>query len=200
MSIYALKPAFQNLLRPLVKRLYAWGVTANQVTLLACMVSVLLGVWLCVKAATPVWFWLLPAWLFVRMALNAIDGMLAREFNQKSRLGAYLNELTDVIADAALMLAFAFVAPLDAWGGLLVYAAIWLAVLTEFSGVLAQAVQGVRHYHGPMGKSDRAFVFGVLGALYAWLGYLPAWTWWLLCVVAVLLVLTCFRRLRAGLV
>jgi len=39
MSIYALKPKFQNLLRPLVRRLYNRGVTANQVTLAACAVS-----------------------------------------------------------------------------------------------------------------------------------------------------------------
>ena len=32
MSIYALKPKFQNLLRPLVRQLAAKGVTANQVT------------------------------------------------------------------------------------------------------------------------------------------------------------------------
>jgi len=36
MSIYALKPKFQNLLRPLVRALYNRGVTANQVTLAAC--------------------------------------------------------------------------------------------------------------------------------------------------------------------
>ena len=36
MSIYALKPKFQNLLRPLVRQLAAKGVTANQVTLIAC--------------------------------------------------------------------------------------------------------------------------------------------------------------------
>ena len=44
MSIYALKPKFQNLLRPLVRQLAAKGVTANQVTLLACLFSILLGV------------------------------------------------------------------------------------------------------------------------------------------------------------
>ena len=43
LSIYQLKPAFQNLLRPGVKRLYDRGVTANQVTLFAAVVSVLLG-------------------------------------------------------------------------------------------------------------------------------------------------------------
>lgn len=44
MSIYALKPKFQNLLRPLVRQLAAKGVTANQVTLIACLLSILLGV------------------------------------------------------------------------------------------------------------------------------------------------------------
>ena len=44
MSIYELKPRFQNLLRPLVRRLYSAGVTANEVTVAACVISVLLGV------------------------------------------------------------------------------------------------------------------------------------------------------------
>ena len=49
--------------------------------------------------------------MFLRMAFNAIDGMLAREFGQQSALGAFLNELTDVVSDAALYLPFAFVGP-----------------------------------------------------------------------------------------
>jgi len=93
MSIYALKPKFQNLLRPLVRQLAAKGVTANQVTLIACLLSILLGVVLALFPTFSSLFFLIPIWLFLRMALNAIDGMLAREFNQKSRLGGYLNEL-----------------------------------------------------------------------------------------------------------
>jgi CDP-diacylglycerol---glycerol-3-phosphate 3-phosphatidyltransferase len=38
-SIYQLKPAFQNLLRPFVQLLYKSGITANQVTLLAMLIS-----------------------------------------------------------------------------------------------------------------------------------------------------------------
>ncbi len=34
-SIYDLKPAFQNVLRPLYRHLAQWGVTANQVTITA---------------------------------------------------------------------------------------------------------------------------------------------------------------------
>ena len=107
MSIYALKPKFQNLLRPLVRRLYQKGVTANQVTVFACAVSIALGLLLSCLAHLPALFWLMPVWLFLRMALNAVDGMLAREFGQQSALGGYLNEITDVAADAALYLPFA---------------------------------------------------------------------------------------------
>ena len=108
MSIYALKPKFQNLLRPLVQRLYQKGVTANQVTVFACAVSIALGLLLSCLANLPALFWLMPVWLFLRMALNAVDGMLAREFGQQSALGGYLNEITDVAADAALYLPSAF--------------------------------------------------------------------------------------------
>src|SRR5262245_60828569 len=108
-SIYSLKPRFQALLRPLVARIEAAGVTANQVTVAAAVGSVCLG--LAVASVPTGYFVLIPVWMFLRMALNAIDGMLAREFGQKSVLGAYLNELTDVISDAALYLPFASVAP-----------------------------------------------------------------------------------------
>lgn len=93
MSIYALKSKFQNLLRPLVRQLAAKGVTANQVTLIACLLSILLGVVLALFPTFSSLFFLIPIWLFLRMALNAVDGMLAREFNQKSRLGGILMKL-----------------------------------------------------------------------------------------------------------
>ncbi|UOO77357.1 CDP-alcohol phosphatidyltransferase family protein [Neisseria sp. Dent CA1/247] len=196
MSIYALKPKFQNLLRPLVRRLYARGVTANQVTLFACAVSIALGVWLSIFADTPAWFWLLPVWLFVRMALNAVDGMLAREFDQQSKLGGYLNEVTDVAADAALYLPFAFIAP---FGGVQIGLFIWLAAMSELCGVLGQVHGNGRRYDGPVGKSDRAFVFGALGLWYALSDGLPQWLEWGMWLLAALLVYTCVRRIRNGL-
>ena len=98
------------------------------------------------------------------MALNAIDGMLAREFGQKSPLGAYLNEIADVVSDAALYAPFALLA---AFGAFSVGLVILLAALTEFAGVLGPTIGASRRYDGPMGKSDRAFVFGALGL---WVG------------------------------
>ncbi|WP_298790694.1 CDP-alcohol phosphatidyltransferase family protein [uncultured Campylobacter sp.] len=196
MSIYELKPKFQNLLRPLVKRLYNAGITANQVTLVACVLSILLGALLIKFGDVSALFFLLPVWMFLRMALNAIDGMLAREFSQKTPLGGYLNEATDVISDTALYLPFAFVAPFD-WG--VISLVIFLAFMSEFLGVLGQVHGSGRRYDGPMGKSDRAFVFGLIGTIYAVFGQLPSWFSWALYAVALLLVLTCINRVRMGL-
>lgn len=160
MTLYDLKPRFQALLRPLVGRLHAAGITANAVTLAACAASVALGLVLCAAADRTALFLLLPVFLFVRMALNAVDGMLAREFGHKSPLGAYLNELTDVVADAALYLPFAF---LPHFGALEVGVFVFLAALTEMTGALGPMVGATRRYDGPLGKSDRAFVLGALG-------------------------------------
>ncbi len=163
MTLYEIKPKFQDLLRPLVRILFIRGVTANQVTVIAAIFSVMLGAGLMLYP-DPGLYILLPVFLFIRMALNAIDGMLAREFNQKSLLGAVLNEIGDIIADAALYLAFAFLAGVSPW---LVFLVVLLSWLTEFCGVIAQTLTGIRNYRGPMGKSDRAFVLGSLGLFIA---------------------------------
>jgi CDP-diacylglycerol--glycerol-3-phosphate 3-phosphatidyltransferase len=195
-TLYALKPRFQALLRPLVTRLAARGVTANQVTLAAGAGSVLLGALVAAYADHRWLFLLLPVWLFLRMALNAVDGMLAREFGQKSRLGAYLNELADVVSDSALALPFAV---LPAFGAIEVAVVAVLAVISEYAGVMGPTVGAGRRYEGPLGKSDRAFVFGAL-ALWIGLGLpLPGLVWWIMPVLAVLLVATTVNRVRAGL-
>lgn len=196
MSIYDLKPKFQNLLRPTVVKLERKGITANQVTLAACGISVILGVFLTALSAVHWLFILIPIWLFVRMALNAIDGMLAREFQQKSRLGGYLNEITDVVSDAALYLPFAFIAPFDP---LVIGLIIWLAALTEFCGVLGQVQGQTRCYDGPLGKSDRAFLFGLLGLIYTFMPILPSWFYGLAWSVVLMLMLTCVKRVKSGL-
>lgn len=196
MSIYALKPRFQQLLRPAVRALHRRGISANQVTLAACAVSLLLGLLLCALADSPRWFWLLPLWFFLRMALNAVDGMLAREFGQQSALGGYLNEITDVAADAALYLPFAFIAP---FGGLQIGLLIFLAAMSEFCGVLGQVHGNGRRYDGPMGKSDRAFVFGALALWYALAGNLPGWLDAVMWLLIAALLWTCWRRVANGL-
>jgi len=195
-SIYALKPKFQSLLRPLTSSLARSGVTANQVTLAAAVVSVAIGAFVAWRAPERWPFLLIPLWMFLRMAFNAIDGMLAREFAQKSRLGAYLNELTDVICDSALYLPFALVAPFSPlWTG----AVIVLAIVSEYAGVLGLMVGASRRYDGPMGKSDRAFVFGALGLWIGLVPSLPEWAAYVMPILVVALCVTIVNRVRRGL-
>jgi len=196
MTIYYLKSRFQDLLRPVTSSLHQANVTANQVTVAAAAGSILVGLLLIFFKHIPVLFLLIPFWMFIRMALNAIDGMLAREFNQKSDLGAYLNEICDVISDAALYLPFAFIAPFDMTS---IMSVIFLAILSEYAGVLGLSVGASRRYDGPMGKSDRAFIFGILG-LFIGLGFtLPNWMFWTMPIIALLIALTIFNRIKSGL-
>src|SRR6478735_7406182 len=184
MSLYALKPRFQNLLRPLTRWLARHGVTANQVTLGAATGSIAAGALAGLAYPRHAMFLLIPAWLFLRMALNAIDGMLAREHGQKSRLGGYLNELCDVVSDAVLLLPFAFIAPFSQAA---VFAVIGLAVLAEYAGVMGPLVGASRRYDGPLGKSDRA---ALVGALALWIGLglpLAPWMAWAMPMAALLL-------------
>ena len=196
MTIYDLKPAFQNLLRPVCKAFAQAGVTANQVTLAALLGSLVVGA---LFAAWPGERWaafLIPVWLFLRMALNAIDGMLAREHDMQSSLGGMLNELGDVISDAALYLPFALVPGISP---ILIATIVILAVVTEMAGVVAVQVGASRRYDGPVGKSDRAFVFALL-ALVLGLGLEPgAWVNGALALVAVGVLLTVLNRCRKAL-
>ena len=171
-TIYDLKPRFQLALRPLVAWLAGRGATANQVTIAAALLSLLYGAVFAVTGGATLVLLGLPVVLFVRMALNAIDGMLAREHGQASRLGFFLNEIGDVVSDVALYLPLALVAaPAHA---LLAGAMVIVFALTEFAGVLGLASGGDRRYDGPFGKSDRAAFFSALAVLLA-LFVLPAW-------------------------
>jgi CDP-diacylglycerol--glycerol-3-phosphate 3-phosphatidyltransferase len=139
---------------------------------------------------------LLPVVLFARMALNAMDGMLAREHNQKSALGAILNELGDVIADVGLYLPLAAVPEFDPW---LVIGVVILAVLTEMTGVVGVQIGASRRYDGPLGKSDRAFLFGLMGLLLGLRVHIERAIPIVLILMMLLLALTIFNRARRAL-
>ncbi len=195
MSVYQLKSRFQNILRPLVRSLAARGVTANQVTSVAAAVSVALGFFLSV-APLPHWFLLVPVWFLLRMGLNAIDGMLAREHGQKSILGAYLNEIGDVVSDVALYLPFALIDPNGFVLGDGGHIPLGADGIYRRSGSNGRGK--LRRYDGPLGKSDRAVLFGALGIFVAVGGTFAAWTSWIWAVVALLLIWTTINRISAG--
>lgn len=194
-SVYQLKPKFQQLLRPLVNGLARKGITANEVTVLAMLLSVISGVAIVISNSL-IALLALPIILLIRMALNAIDGMLAREHNQQSKLGAFLNEIGDVVSDLFLILPLLIIPDISLW---LLAAFAFAALLTEFAGILGVMVGAKRQYQGPMGKSDRALVLGLIGLLVPLFAVSSIYLNAALTVFIALSVWTVINRIRAAL-
>jgi CDP-diacylglycerol--glycerol-3-phosphate 3-phosphatidyltransferase len=192
-TIYDLKPRFQALLRPLSDALVRAKLRANDVTLGALLLSAAHGAWLALMPGSAWPLLLLPVTLFVRMAMNAIDGLMAKEHGQASPAGAVLNELSDVIADAVLYLPFALIPGVN--GGLVVLVVV-AGIIAEMAGALGPLVKANRNYAGLFGKSDRAFAFGLLAVLLG-IGLVPGlWTTLYLVALLVLSALTVVNRAR----
>lgn len=193
-TLYLLKPRFQSLLRPVARWLVLAGLTANQITVLAFCLSVAVGM---LALSSRRMLLLLPAFFVLRMTLNALDGMMARDHGQESHLGACLNELGDVVSDCVLYLPFVRQPEFDPlWMG----AVIVLAVITELAGIMVVIIGARRRYDGPMGKSDRTLVFGIMAVWLGAGGRLASWESQLFPIVlAVLLAVTVVNRVRGGL-
>jgi CDP-diacylglycerol--glycerol-3-phosphate 3-phosphatidyltransferase len=195
MTIYDLKPKFQALLRPTVNLLAKKGITPNQVTMFAMILSIIVGA---VIALTNGARWILlfvPIFMFLRMALNAIDGLLAKEHDMKTKRGAMFNEMSDVIADVALFLPFALIVGVNP-----IYVVLFavVGVFNEMAGVVAQTLNGERRYDGPMGKSDRVFVVGFIALLLGLGVEAGLWVDVLFAVATLLAVLSTYNRAMRG--
>ena len=158
-SFYKIKPKFQKLLKPILVGLYKLGITANQITVSCIVLSFFIGISLWFHTDYRWGLLVVPIGLLVRMALNALDGMMARTYNMQSKLGEVLNEIGDVISDL-----FIFI-PMTQIKGLnheLLAFFIGLSIINEFAGFMGKLIGKERRYDGPMGKSDRAFLVGII--------------------------------------
>ena len=158
LSVYNLKPVFQKLLQPILHALYKIGVTANQLTISAVILSCLMGFGFLQYHTLYLGILIIPFGLLLRMALNALDGMMARQYDMQSQLGEILNEIGDVVSDIAIIFPFVILPGINP---VIIILFGVLAILNEFAGILSKAIGKERRYDGPMGKSDRALVIGI---------------------------------------
>lgn len=195
-STYRLKTSFQNLLRPISRALLASKITPNAVTSFTVVLSVAYAVALARFHAESLFFLTVPPFLFVRMALNAIDGMMAREAKLESPQGVFLNELGDIVCDLALF--FAFCATESVRLESMVVFSV-LAMLSEMAGLVGVQIGVRRGYEGPMGKSDRAVLASILAIVYfAGIRDIKVYDG-ILALGSLALVLTIFNRVRSAL-
>jgi CDP-diacylglycerol--glycerol-3-phosphate 3-phosphatidyltransferase len=193
-SVYNIKPKFQQLIKPVMEFMHRKKFTPNHVTLLALFGSILTGVYVYLNEG---WVYLVvvPVYLFIRMALNAIDGMMARAYNQQSPLGEVLNELGDVLADLAIFYPLLLKFGMDKHPQILVFF-IALMIINEFVGVLGKAIGGARRYDGPMGKSDRALFFGLLCLVILCFPMVFPWIYYLIILVILAMLVSTVLRIK----
>jgi CDP-diacylglycerol--glycerol-3-phosphate 3-phosphatidyltransferase len=132
-------------------------------------------------AAVSLWFgwWpLVVVGIAGRMALTVMDGLLAEAYDQKTRIGPYLNRLPQEIGDITLFLALLPWADVH-WVALLLGAAWLVNVLAVLPGVAGGSPQPA----GPGGQPDRIAVVLVAAAIQTFVAF--DWTW--VCVLLVAL-------------
>lgn len=195
-SIYELKPKFQQLLMPIVDKLRAVGMTPNQITVGALVLSIITGAIIALNDNNRWIFLLMPIVMFVRMALNAIDGVMAKKYNMKSNLGMILNEIGDVVSDLVLFLPFILIVHDK---GISVLLFIGFSIVSEMAGSLVQVIGAKRMYNGPMGKSDRAFLIGLVSLLIALNIKIIPFIHIILYIATLLIILNTYIRIANGL-
>ena len=195
-SIYELKPKFQQMLMPLVNLLHKNHVTPNQVTISACLLSIIIGVLFYFNYESSWIYAVIPVFMFVRMAMNAIDGVLAKKFSLQSRLGKVLNELTDVISDTALFIPFLLLTQ-TFQASVIIF--ISLSIISEMAGVLSEVNSGERRYDGPMGKSDRAFLIGAVAVFLLFNVPLEPYLHIVFIIASILIAVNIYKRTVGGL-
>lgn len=194
-SVYKIKPAFQRLLRPILELLYKMGVTANAITWSGIVLSLAGGVTMWVHPYGKI-FLLIPAVLLMRMAINALDGMMARTYNMQSKAGEMLNEVGDVVSDLFLFIPLLQLTWINQY---VVLAFLFLSLINEFAGVMGKVIKGDRRYDGPMGKSDRALFLGLFCLVYYFWNDLGHYVNYIFAVACALLVISTAVRISKAL-
>ena len=187
------KDFFQRLLRPLAGSLARTGIHPNTITLGGLLLGVLACLWFVRSRAVLPFCGLILA----IGCLDAVDGAVARASGKVSRVGAYLDAMADRYLEALVILVVAIVK------GYWVLSSIVLigGQLVSYSKARAAMEAPVTNQEWPdlMERTERSVLF--LAGLAA--GELSAWRpagqdlfWWTLVVLAVLIHLTVFQRVR----
>jgi len=195
-SIYQLKPKFQKLLEPVLVFLYHIKVTANQITIVAIVLSFIIGVSFWLSDTYSFLFLVLPIGLFIRMALNALDGLMARRYNQQSKKGELLNEIGDIVSDVFIFL------PLIKFEKHILFFVVCfiaLSIINEYAGIMGKVLKNDRRYDGPMGKSDRALLIGLYGILSFFGVNFSNYSIYFFSIIIILLFISTYTRLKKAL-
>jgi phosphatidylglycerophosphate synthase len=144
--------AFRATARFSVNLCVRWQIHPDAVSYLSIVASLAAGICF-LNSSAHSWLLLLgPAFCYVRLWLNMLDGMVALASGKASLRGEILNDLPDRISD---VLIFAGIAHSGLCNPFLAYWAAILALFTAYVGTFGQAVAAKREFGGIMSKPWR---------------------------------------------
>ncbi|MBI4337921.1 MAG: CDP-alcohol phosphatidyltransferase family protein [Chloroflexi bacterium] len=190
MGIYGVKPQFQRALRAVERPLVRRHVHPDVLTFSALGLSLVGGLALYGSRWTPWALLAVPAVALLRIALNALDGMVARDLGVARPWGEVLNEVCDRLSDVAF---FGGLAQAPEVSTPLAVAVLVFMLLNSFLGVVSKAAGGPRQYGGVMGKADRMLLLALASVVALALPGRPVFNGLLAFVLVGLLVTLCQR-------
>jgi len=192
-GLYAIKPRFVRSLGGIEDRLVRRGVSADRLSYTAVAVSVLAGVALGAGYTVHHRWWLAVGPLvLLRLALNALDGSVARRTGTARPFGKVVNEISDRLSDTFLIAPLVLFIP-----PLLVVVVLITTFITSACGALGNVVGTGRLTKGPMGKADRCLVLSIAAVIAGLTGVAVAPFFLALVLVAIGGAITILGRLRA---
>ena len=163
MGIYAIKPKFQQCLKPVEKLFVKFKIHPTIINILALLLSIIGGIVLYLSDKYLLLLIYIPFLSFVRTALNALDGMVARDLNVKNQpFGEVLNEFMDRISDAIIFFGLALTSYTDA---ILGSAVTIIILLNSYLSIVSKSAGGSRQYGGIIGKADRMIYLGIMAVI-----------------------------------
>ena len=201
-SRFRLRRVFEPLVRGLARGAIQLRLSPNIISVLAFFVA-------CIAALLLTLFWwtlIYGLLVFVAGLLDGVDGEVARQTNQVSLRGGFLDSLLDRVADVVLLLPFLWLPnPFPQWGSSWwwVTAAVVGVILVSYARSRAQAAGVTDTDVGLAARSERLFILVVtscIATLYPPLLYLGLLTVTILSHLTVIYRISYYRRHLQGLV
>lgn len=201
-----LRPPFKRLIAPIAKLLVAMGLTANAVTIIGAVGTILVAI------ATGITGWLIPGSILMAIlaAFDSLDGSVAALTTGGTKFGAFLDSTLDRIADWAVL--FAIVLYFLLHGGMSIASGSidmddvvgWIGIgasmyammtsfVTSYARARAESV-GYEAKNGIATRSDR-LVIELVGMLLTGIFGDPRWLMAFIVILAVLGTITVFQRI-----
>lgn len=153
--------------RPLKSRQRGWaqrmagflagrGISPNAISVMSVLFAAFAAASLLATLLKPTFLLFIAAAVFVQLRLicNLMDGMVAVEFNRKSKTGLLFNDFPDRIADPLILVSAGYAITCSC-GITLGWAAGSLAILSAYTRYLGTAAGASEYFSGPMAKPQR---------------------------------------------